>query len=61
MGPADFVIIPEAFASIMKQTAKFPCKRIVFLQSYEYIFEMLEIGENWNSFGINELLLQIKI
>ena len=42
VGPADFVIIPEAFASVMKQTAKFPCKRIVLLQSYEYIFEMLE-------------------
>ena len=53
---ADFVIIPEAFASIMKQTASFPCKRVVFLQSYEYIFEMLEIGENWQSFGINEVI-----
>ena len=56
VSPADFVIIPEAFASIMKQTAQFPCKRIVFLQSYEYIFEMLEIGENWNAFGINEVI-----
>ena len=56
VGPQDFVIIPEAFASIMKQTVNFPCKRIVFLQSYEYIFEMLEIGENWNAFGINEVI-----
>jgi len=56
VGPQDFVIIPEAFASIMKQTVNFPCKRIVFLQSYEYIFEMLEIGENWNTFGINEVI-----
>jgi len=56
VGPADFVIIPEAFASVMKQTAKFPCKRVVLLQSYEYIFEMLEIGENWGSFGINEVI-----
>ena len=56
VGAADFVIIPEAFASIMKQTASFPCKRVVFLQSYEYIFEMLEIGENWQSFGINEVI-----
>ena len=56
VGPADFVIIPEAFAGIMKETASFPCKRIVFLQSYEYIFEMLEIGENWGSFGINEVI-----
>ncbi len=56
VGPADFVVIPEAFASIMKQTSTFPCKRIVFLQSFEYVFEMLEIGENWNTFGINEVV-----
>ncbi len=56
VGPQDFVVIPEAFASIMKQTVNFPCKRIVFLQSYEYVFEMLEIGENWNAFGINEVI-----
>jgi hypothetical protein len=56
VGPQDFVIIPEAFASIMKQTVKFPCKRLVFLQSYEYIFEMLEIGESWGNFGINDVI-----
>jgi hypothetical protein len=56
VGPADFVVIPEAFASIMKQTSTFPCKRIVFLQSFEYVFEMLEIGENWGSFGINDVI-----
>ena len=56
VGPSDFVIIPEAFASIIKQTANFPCKRIVFLQSYEYIFEMLEIGEGWEQFGIRDVI-----
>ena len=53
---SDFVIIPEAFASIMKQTVNFPCKRIVFLQSYEYIFEMMEIGEGWEQFGIRDVI-----
>ena len=56
VGLSDFVIIPEAFASIIKQTANFPCKRIVFLQSYEYIFEMLEIGEGWEQFGIRDVI-----
>lgn len=56
VGPSDFVIIPEAFASIIKQTANFPCKRIVFLQSYEYIFEMLEIGEGWEQYGIRDVI-----
>jgi hypothetical protein len=56
VGPADFIVIPEAFASIMKQTANFPSKRVVFLQSYEYIFEMLEIGESWTGFNISDVV-----
>ena len=56
VGPSDFVVIPEAFASIMKQTVNFPCKRIVFLQSYEYIFEMLEIGESWEQYNIKDVI-----
>lgn len=56
IGPADFVIIPEIFAGVMKQTANFPCKRIVFLQAYEYIFEMMELGENWAQYGINQAI-----
>jgi hypothetical protein len=56
VGVSDFVVIPEAFAGIIKQTANFPCKRIVFLQSYEYIFEMLEIGEGWEQFGITDVI-----
>ena len=56
VGPADFVVIPEAFASIIKQTVNFPSKRIVFLQAYEYIFEMLEIGEGWEQFGIKDVI-----
>lgn len=56
VGPADFVVIPEAFASLIKQTVNFPSKRIVLLQSYEYIFEMLEIGEGWEQFGIKDVI-----
>ena len=56
VGPQDFVVIPEAFASVMKQTKDFPCKRVVFLQAYEYIFEMLEIGEGWEQFNISDVI-----
>ena len=55
VGPQDFVIIPEAFASVMKQTKDFPCKRVIFLQAYEYIFEMLEIREGWEQFNISDV------
>jgi hypothetical protein len=40
----------------MEQTAKLPSKRIVFLQSYDYIFEMLMPGKNWAEYGITDVI-----
>ena len=56
VGPSDILIIPEAFAGLIKETANFPCKRIVLLQAYEYIFEDLQLGESWAQHGINEVI-----
>lgn len=52
----DFIVIPEIFANVMEQTSKLPSKRIVFLQSYDYIFEMLMPGKNWVEYGITDVI-----
>ena len=52
----DFIVIPEIFANVMEQTSKLPSKRIVLLQSYDYIFEMLMPGKNWADYGITEVI-----
>jgi hypothetical protein len=52
----DFIIIPEIFANVMEQTTKLPSKRIVFVQSYDYIFEMLVPGKNWIEYGIRDFI-----
>jgi hypothetical protein len=52
----DFIIIPEIFANVMEQTAKLPSKRIIFCQSYDYIFEMLMPGKNWAEYGITDVI-----
>jgi glycosyltransferase involved in cell wall biosynthesis len=55
--PADFIIIPEIFANIMDQVKGFPCKKIVFSQSYDYLLELLPIGKRWNAdFGFNDVI-----
>lgn len=57
VSPADFIIIPEIFANIMKQVKDFPCKKVVFSQSYDYLLELLPIGERWNvDYGFNEVI-----
>lgn len=54
VGPQDFLVIPEIFANVMDQTKQFPCRRIVFCQSYDYILEILNLGSKWSDFNIKE-------
>jgi hypothetical protein len=57
VGPADFIIIPEIFSNIMDQVKGFPCKKIVFSQSYDYLLELLGVGKRWNTdFGFHEVI-----
>ena len=46
--PVDYVIIPEVFSTLMDQVKAFPCRKIVFCQSYEYALELLPIGKRWD-------------
>lgn len=57
INPADFIIIPEIFANIMDQVKGFPCKKVVFSQSYDYLLELLPLGKRWNTdFGFNDVI-----
>jgi hypothetical protein len=58
VGPQDFLIIPEAFSTVMqqKEVRSLPCKKVVFSQSPEYIFELLPLGRRWTDFGFNDVI-----
>ena len=57
ISPADFIIIPEIFANIMDQVKGFPCKKVVFSQSYDYLLELLPIGKRWNvDYGFTDVI-----
>ena len=57
INPADFIIIPEIFANIMDQVKGFPCKKVVFSQSYDYLLELLPIGKRWNvDYGFTDVI-----
>lgn len=57
VSPADFIIIPEIFSNIMDQVKQFPCKKLVFSQSYDYLLELLPIGKRWNTdYGFNDVI-----
>lgn len=57
VNPIDYIIIPEIFANVMDQVKQFPCKKIVFSQSYDYLLELLPIGKKWNfDYGFNDVI-----
>lgn len=51
ISPEDVVVIPEIFGYVMEQLKKLPCAKIVLAQSYAYIVETLQPGQNWAQFG----------
>lgn len=51
VSPEDIVVIPEIFGYVMEQLKKLPCAKIVLTQSYAYIVETLQPGQNWAQFG----------
>lgn len=57
ISPADFIVIPEIFSNIMDQVKGFPCKKVVFSQSYDYLLELLPIGKRWNTdYGFTDVI-----
>jgi len=60
VGPQDFIIIPEIFSNVMDQVKKFPCKKIVFSQSYDYLLELLPLGRRWSDYGFNDVITTSK-
>lgn len=56
VGPHDFMIIPEIYSNVMEQTKNLPCKRIVLLQSIDYMLNALIPGGSWRNFGIEDVV-----
>jgi hypothetical protein len=57
VSPADVIVVPELFANVIEQLGKYNCKKLVFAQSYSYIFELLKIGTTWNyDYGFEDVL-----
>lgn len=54
VGPQDFLFIPEAFSSLMKETKRLyvPCKRYVILQNFNYVTDFIPVGDSWATYGI---------
>lgn len=51
-GPQDICVFPEGMTQMMKQSRNFNLCRVVIALSWTYIYESLPAGEDWNDYGI---------
>lgn len=59
--PSDIIIVPEVFANVMDALIEHPCKKVVMVQSYSYMFELLPIGKSWHyDFKFNDVITTSK-
>ena len=56
IGPQDFIIIPEVYGGILPQLSEANCEKIIFVQSYDYIFELMKPGETWGPHGVRKCI-----
>ncbi len=55
--PEDVIIVPEVYANYMKQLKDFKCRKVVFMQSYTHMFELLGIGNEWHTtYGFDDVI-----
>jgi len=54
--PSDFLFIPEVLADIMGKTKTLPCKRVVILQNYDFMTELIPAGVTWGHMNIHDCI-----
>ena len=53
---SDVLFIPELFSNIMNTTQKVPCKRVVILQNFDYLTQIIPAGISWMNYGIKDCI-----
>lgn len=52
----DLLVIPEVFGNIITETTNLPCKRVVLIQSYEYMFDTIGPGYEYKDYNIHDVI-----
>ena len=52
----DVLVIPEGHVDIMRVARDLPCRRVVIALNWGNIFRRLELGEDWRSLGLNNVI-----
>lgn len=53
---SDVLFIPEFYSNVMSQTRNLPCKRVVILQNFSYMTQVIPAGASWGMYGIKDCI-----
>lgn len=56
LGPSDFLFIPEVYSNVMSATKDLACRRIVILQNFRYMSEIIPVGVSWSDLKIHDCI-----
>lgn len=52
--PSDILFIPELYSNVMAQTKGLVCKRVVILQNFDKMVELIPAGASWEDLKIRD-------
>ena len=52
VSPSDIIFIPEIFTNVMTATKKLPCQKVVILQSFDKLTELIPYGASLGDMGV---------
>lgn len=53
---SDILFIPEVFSNVMSETKNLPCQRIVIMQNFDLITELLPFGVSFSNYKIDTFI-----
>ena len=54
--PCDILIMPEMLHSVLNQTKKIPCKRVILCHNIDYITELIPSDMSWFDYNIKDVI-----
>lgn len=56
VSPCDFLFIPELFANVMLKTKELPCKKVMILQSLDFLLDFMPVGATPEMLNITDII-----
>lgn len=56
ISPSDILFIPDTLTTVIADTRKLPCKRVIICQNVNYIPDFIPVGVSWEMYDVKDCL-----